>query len=145
MMENLKCDMNNSMRVMKEELKSEMNNSIRLFEGTVTESIEYAQKKADSACEAISKVESGYRELKCENDSLWKAINKLRQENVHLKAKMLNIESHSKKSNLLFDGFPDSPKESEDSCRAKVNEVLTLLQLKGGDKRSTWEVRTWKK
>jgi ribA/ribD-fused uncharacterized protein len=115
---------------MKDELKGEFNSSIKVLEDKITESVDYAIAKADEAAKSASKSESVNKKLKDGIDQLWKAVNDLKLENATLKSKLTRLESHSKKSNLLFGGFPETgAKETEEDCRSKVLQILEFIGI----------------
>jgi ribA/ribD-fused uncharacterized protein len=111
-------------------MKDEITNSVKsVLEDSLSESINYAMNKASDASAAVECVKKENKELKSEISDLWKAVHDLKAENVSLKQKVINIEQHSKKANLLFDGFPEVKGETEESCRSKVRKVLEEIGM----------------
>ena len=84
---------------------------------TVKTSVDFASKQAEDASKAAENATKIAESLKQEN-------YKLKQELSTLKARVVHQESHSRRNNLIFNGIPESPKESWEDCEKYVCNII---------------------
>ncbi len=51
------------------------------------------------------------------------------QENKTIKENMLKLESYSRRDNLVLDGIPESPGETEFNCYSKIVQTLKKMSI----------------
>ena len=57
-------------------------------------------------------------------NGLTSKCDRLKSENTKLQDKLTNMESQSRRNNLIVDGIPDSPDETKEQCKTKLLDFL---------------------
>ncbi len=72
----------------------------------------------------VSQVEKIANDAKSDTNKLQHELNTLKQQHKKLEEKVINIESQSRRNNLLLDGIPEADNESSKDCFDKVYDIL---------------------
>lgn len=102
--------------------------------GTLEESLCVKVKAATTAAAEAKKIANAntvaIRELRCEINNIKKECVSLKEENKSLKAHCNNIESYSRRDNLVFYGIKEVAHESNEQCIALLRDFMkTRLQI----------------
>ena len=88
----------------------------------ISSSINFAVKTAEEANEKVEKIEGIVVNLKTENQVLKSEVNDLQN-------KLVNLEGHSRRSNLVFDGIEEVENENWEISEQKLCAILIKHNL----------------
>ncbi len=92
--------------------------------GDLKDSLECSQKDVSELKSKVSQVEKIANDAKSDTNKLQHELNTLKQQHKKLEEKVINIESQSRRNNLLLDGIPEADNESSKDCFDKVYDIL---------------------
>ena len=105
---------------------------INTLEKKLIESVRLATEKADEALTLAKKNSAILHNFKSEFKCLQHTCDNLKQENMKLKQQTSNLESYSRRNNLLLKNVPES-EDNEITCETVVKKIMKFHLTKDND------------
>ncbi len=100
------------------------------MESNLAESLEFATKTAIDAATEVGVLKAHIKKHSNEMEDIKYQLAKVNSDHKALQAKVIKLEDHSRRDNLLFFGFNEAQNETDQDCRSKIYDLLrTVLPL----------------
>ena len=114
------------------DLKLCMKNEVQKLENTFLSKITEVTKAVTEAKSASEINAAAIQEIRAEMSDLRRECNGLKTENADLKRQCNNMESYSRRENIIFHGIKDCEGESNEQCVATLREFMkNILNIDG--------------